>query len=144
MSKRTPLEVVEACWAAIAVAEESSRISGSDRSQEIRALKDRAVIVAHGIGTGHPLMPLIAKERDMAMQEFQPCPGVWQLGVNSLVKGRHHRAVVKVLGLIARGLRPSEALEYLSVATRELPIHWRDQSQLRVFHLCRMAGLEIL
>jgi len=137
------LEQVWRLWAAASVTEEADRQIGTDRSDVIRSLEAHAWWLSRDLDS-HPIDAALASERSRYMADYEPRDGQWWSNVDQCAQGRAARAVVAGLTWVRKGGRPTDAAKLARHVARELPVHHQDSVELRIYHLCRVAGVPVL
>lgn len=146
------LDRVRQLWAAAAVTLETDRLTGVTRQDAdipevtcVEWLDAQAHHAAKGIPPGeHPIDPFITAELARWDKLKRPRPGQWWTDKDRVADSNVVWAVVKGLGWVRKGGRPTEAARLASTFDRDMAQHHRDQVVTRIYHLCRMAGLEVV
>jgi hypothetical protein len=138
------LDKVQQLWAAADVTAEGDAILGEPRTVDgvkvVDWLDAQAWMLSKDMAS-HPIDPHLAAERDLSNRLYEPYPADHWPGLSRVPEARWRRAVVLALTAVRKGLRPSQAGKLAAHIARELESHHRAQAELRVYHLCRLAGL---
>jgi hypothetical protein len=140
------VDELERAWTAQAVCDETDRITGEHR----KAMADGSLLAAAAVSARirpHPLDPAIGGERDRKVAYYRPTPGAWWQEPYRVAEAKVCEAVIYGLLWVRKGLRPVEAARFAAgFARRKLGLesHHADRVALRVYHCCRLAGLDVI